>query len=248
MRLAGKTAIITGAASGIGAASATLFAAEGAHVLGVDVDAMGLERTAEAVKAAGGVFEPLPADTSREEEWDRVRDAARESLGRVDVLFNNAGIGSPGTILETTPEQWDHVHNVNLRGTFLGCRALLPDMVENGGGVIINTSSELGTVAVDRMAAYVASKFAVIGLTKAIAVDFAAKGVRANALCPGPVDTPLLRRTIATRVPPPNPKAVLVGRFGTAEELARAALFLASDEAAFMTGAVLVVDGGLTAR
>lgn len=249
MRLAGKNIVITGAASGIGEASAIEFATEGARLLLVDVQAELLAKVVTGIKASGGDAEGIVGDVSSEADWDRVRETALARFGRVHVLFNNAGIGLTGNILTTTPEQWDRVHSINLRGPYLGCRAFLPHMIEQGGGNIVNTASELGTVGGPEIAAYNAAKFGVVGLTKSIAIDFAANGIRTNALCPGPVDTPLLRRDEdAATGRPPGSNETLIGRFGYPEELAKAAVFLASDESSFMTGATLVVDGGLTAR
>jgi len=249
MRLAGKNIVITGAASGIGEASAIEFAAQGARVVLVDVQEELLAKVVEGIRASGGDAEGIVADVASEADWERVREAAVARFGRVHVLFNNAGIGLTGNVLTTTPEQWDRVQSINLRGPFLGCRAFMPHMIEQGGGTIVNTASELGTVGGPEIAAYNAAKFGVVGLTKSIAIDFASKGIRINALCPGPVDTPLLRRDEdAATGRPPGSNDTLMGRWGRADELAKAAVFLASDESSFMTGATLVVDGGLTAR
>ncbi len=248
-RLADKSIIITGAASGIGAASARLFAAEGAGVTAVDRDAAGLAEVVGAITASGGRAQGVTADVSKEEDWARIFQAALDAYAGVDVLFNNAGIGVTGTILDTPPAEWDQVHSINLRGVYLGCRTVLQHMIDRGGGVIVNTASELGTVGGPEIAAYCAAKFGVVGLTKSIAIDFAAKGIRANALCPGPVDTPLLRRDEeGSGKRPAGANDTPMGRWGQPAEAAQAALFLASDASSFMTGATLVVDGGLTAR
>jgi NAD(P)-dependent dehydrogenase (short-subunit alcohol dehydrogenase family) len=241
--------ILTGAASGIGAACAARFAEEGAEVLAVDLQAEMLSEHVRGITAAGGKAMVFVADVSKEADWERIRQEALTAFGKVDVLFNNAGIGFTGSVLKTTPADWDRVHSVNLRGVYLGCRSLLPHMIERGGGTIVNTASELGTVGGPEIAAYCAAKFGVVGLTKSIAIDFATKGIRANALCPGPVDTPLLRRDEAeAEGRPAGSNDTPMGRWGRPEELANAAVFLASDESSFMTGATLVVDGGLTAH
>ena len=249
MRLANKSIIVTGAASGIGAAGAARFAEEGAELLLVDVQADLLREVVAGIETAGGKAIACVADVSKEDDWDRIRSEALAAFGKVDVLWNNAGIGLTGNVVQTTPADWDRVHSINLRGVYLGCRALLPHMIERGGGTIVNTASELGTVGGPEIAAYSAAKFGVVGLTKSIAIDFATKGIRANALCPGPVDTPLLRRDeAAATARPPGANETLMGRWGQPVELANAAVFLASDESSFMTGATLVVDGGLTAH
>ncbi len=249
MRLAGKSIIITGAASGIGAAGAARLASEDAEILLVDVQADLLRGVVDGIVAKGGNAVACVADVSQEADWERVRSEALTAFGKVDVLWNNAGIGFTGNVLQTTPADWDRVLAIDLRGVFLGCRALLPHMVERGGGVIINTASDLGIIGGPAIAAYTAAKHGVIGLTKSIAVDFATRGIRANALCPGPVDTPLIRRDGddgSSRGAGANDTPM--GRWGRPPELAAAAVFLASDESSFMTGATLVVDGGLTAH
>lgn len=249
MRLEDRVAIITGAASGIGAASARLFAEEGAAVTVVDINAEGARRVAGEIAASGGRAHSVAADVAGEADWQRVLSETLAQFGRVDILFNNAGIGLTGTILDTPPEEWDHIHGVNLRGVYLGCRTVLPHMIERGSGVIVNTASELGTVGSWGIAAYSASKFGVVGLTRCIALDFARHGIRANALCPGPIDTPLLRASqSAARNRPVETNSTVMGRPGRPEEAAKGALFLACDDSSFMTGATLVVDGGLTAH
>jgi NAD(P)-dependent dehydrogenase (short-subunit alcohol dehydrogenase family) len=173
-------------------------------------------------------------------------------LGRVDVLYNNAGVCVPGTIVETTEEQWDLVIDTNLKSLFLMCKYVIPEMAKKGGGVIVNTSSELGLVGARGLAAYCASKGAVINLTRAMALDCAPLNIRVNCLCPGPVDTPMLEQAFSSADDPARMRqaqvnAVPLRRVARPEEIARAALFLASDESSYNTGNVLVVDGGATA-
>jgi NAD(P)-dependent dehydrogenase (short-subunit alcohol dehydrogenase family) len=250
-RLANKVCIITGAASGLGATCAWLFAEEGASMVVVDRDEVGLAATADTISSAGGSAMPILADVTLEAAWERVVQSALAEYGRIDVLFNNAGIGSSGNILDTRPEDWDRTMGVNLRGVFLGCRAVLPAMLAQGHGVILATASDRGVVASWGSASYVASKHGVVGLMKSIAVDFAKHGIRANALCPGPIDTPMLRTPHPFRDATGKPDWVddtLNHRIATPEQIASAALFLASDESSFMTGATLVVDDGLTAH
>ena len=208
-----------------------------------------MRSTVESVRALGVLAIAVTADVSLSEGWEHIMGVVSDAFGRVDVLFNNAGIGLPGTILDTTPEEWDRILGTNLKSVFLGCRTVIPGMLERQRGVIVNMASELGTVGGHGIAAYSASKFGVVGLTKAIALDFAPQGIRVNALCPGPIDTPLLRATYSARKGRPiGADKTPMGRMGTVREAAGAALFLASDASSFMTGATLVVDGGLTAR
>jgi 2-keto-3-deoxy-L-fuconate dehydrogenase len=174
-------------------------------------------------------------------------------FGRIDILCNNAGIGVAATVVDTTEEDWDRVINVDLKGVFLGCKYVIPHMLRQGGGVIVNTASVAGMVGVLNRAAYCAAKAGVIGLTKSIAVDFVTKGIRANCVCPGTVETPWIDKILAQQPDPVAERQRMIerqpmGRMGKPEEIAAAALYLASDEAAFVTGTELVIDGGLTAR
>ncbi len=249
-RLAGKVCLVTGAGSGLGEACARLFAAEGACVVLVDRDPSGLARVTAAISDAGGRVKPVLADITLEAAWDRIVQEAMAAFGRLDVLHNNAGVGSSGNILSTRPEDWDRTMGVNLRGVFLGCRAVLPLMIEQGGGVILATASDRGLVGSFAATSYIASKHGVVGLMKSIAVDFAKHGIRANALCPGPIDTPMLHVPVAARDEgkPDWVDDTLNHRIASPEQIAQAALFLASDDSSFMTGATLVVDDGLTAH
>jgi NAD(P)-dependent dehydrogenase (short-subunit alcohol dehydrogenase family) len=251
-RLAGKRAIVTGAASGIGAAIAERFALEGAAVVLADLDEPRARATAERIAAAGGRASAVRADVATAAGAAAAHAAAMEALAGVDVLVNNAGIGAEGTLAETDFETWSLVMRVNVDSMFHCCQAVVPGMLAQGGGAVINMASVAGLVGLPRRLAYGASKAAVIGFTKALAVDHAPDGLRVNCICPGTVDTPWVQR-FADAAPDPGAfRAAMearqpVGRLGTAAEIAGAAVYLASDEAAFVTGAALTIDGGLTA-
>lgn len=250
-RLDGKVALITGAGSGIGRAAAELFATEGARVLVADVSGDDAEATVEAIRAAGGDAQATRADVSRADDCTAMVDTAVRAYGGLHVLYNNAGIfpSDDGGVLDTPEDTWERVMAVNLRGVWLGCRAGIPAMVDSGGGSIVNVASFVALVgAATAQIAYTASKGGVLSMTREIAVEWARRGVRANALCPGPVETPLLAELMAD----PDRRArrlvhIPMGRLAQAGEIAKAALFLASDESSFMTGSALVVDGGITA-
>jgi NAD(P)-dependent dehydrogenase (short-subunit alcohol dehydrogenase family) len=238
-RLQDKVCVVTGAASGIGAESARLFAAEGARVVGVDL----------APDSEGELS--LVADVADE---DQVRDAyarAAEEMGRIDVLMNNAGINptDDDSVLRTPLEAWQRVQDVNLRGVFLCCKHGIPHLLEAGGGSVINVASFVAVMgAAVSQASYTASKGGVLALSRELGVEFARQGVRVNALCPGPVNTPLLEELFATD---PEKAArrlvhIPVGRFGEAQEIAAAALFLASPESSFVTASTMMVDGGIS--
>lgn len=241
--------VVTGAGSGIGRAMARAFAAEGARVVAADVD------RATAVETADRVANVVPARVD-------VREAAsvasliadtKAHQGRLDILCNNAGIGSSKTVVDCEPDEWDRLFAVNARGVYLGCKYAIPLMIAQGGGVIVNTASVAGLIGLPNRAAYCASKGAVVTLTKQIAVEYVGQGIRCNCICPGTVDTPWVGRLLAEAADPKALRAELVarqpmGRLGTPEEVASAALYLASDEAAFVTGTALVIDGGLMAR
>jgi len=251
MRLAGKVALITGGASGIGLEAARLFAAEGARLLLVDADATRGEAAARAVQAAGGDARFLAADVSRARDVEAAVAEAERRFGALHVLFNNAGIFPAGDGLpeETDEEVFDRVVAVNLKGVFFGCKYGIPALRRAGGGSIVNTASFVALMgAATAQIAYTASKGGVLAMTREIAVAHAKEGIRANALCPGPVNTPLLAELLAD----PAARArrlvhVPMGRLAEASEIARAALFLASDDSSYVNGASFVVDGGITA-
>ncbi|HEX6236202.1 MAG TPA: glucose 1-dehydrogenase [Acidimicrobiales bacterium] len=239
-RLDGKVAIVTGGARGQGEAEARLFVAEGARVLIGDVlDAEGEAVAAELGDAAA--FAHL--DVTDETQWDAAVARAGELFGPVTVLVNNAGVLMFQAIHTTDPAEFDRVIRVNLHGTFLGIRAVVPSMAGAGGGSIVNISSTAGLQGLPYVGAYVASKWAVRGLTKTAAIDLGHKGIRVNSVHPGGIDTPMLAGTDSEA---PFYKRLPVARMGRAEEVARAVMFLASDEASYTTGAELAVDGGAT--
>lgn len=239
-RLEGKVCVITGTASGIGATAARLFAAEGARVVGIDLD---------AEQATGALT--IAADVADEDQVAAAFAEAREEMGRIDVLMNNAGINptDDGSVLETTVESWQRVQDVNLKGVFLCCKHGIPHLLDAGGGSVINVASFVAVVgAAVSQGSYTASKGAVLSLSRELGVELAARGVRVNALCPGPVNTPLLKGLFAEDPERAAKRLVHIpmGRFGEPEEIAKAALFLASDDSSFVTASAFVVDGGLS--
>lgn len=251
MRLAGKVALITGAGAGIGRASALLFAREGASVAAVDLDPGTGEETAALARDAGGNVIFLQADVARSEAVEAAVAACVARLGRIDILFNNAGIVPGGTVEQIDEAAWDLAMQVNVKSVYLGCRHAIPRMRDQGGGVIINTASVAGMVGVKDRAAYSASKMAVVGLTKSIAIDYVGEKIRANCICPGTVDTPSLQGRLHATGDYDAAKTAFIarqpmGRLGTAEEIAALALYLATDESAYVTGSAIVIDGGLS--
>jgi len=251
MLLKNKVSIITGAGSGIGLAAAKCFAAEGARVILFDIKKA--HREAERIKYRGGKAIFYQVDVSQAKEVETLFKKVINKFGRLDILVNNAGIELAKTVPETTIEEWDHLMEVNLKGVFLCSKAAIPAMKRQGSGVIINVASELGLVGGSEIAAYCASKGGVVQLTKAMAIDHAADHIRVNCVCPGPVETPLLRRIIASSRNPKEGRTQIIesvplGRLGKPEEIAKVILFLASDESSFMTGAAVAVDGGWSAH
>lgn len=252
MRLENKVALITGGTSGIGEATAVLFAKEGAKVVITGRNEKRGITVAEQISQAGNKLIFIPTDVRKAEHCRRAVDETLRSFGRLDILFNNAGVFYPHTTLDCTEEEWDLQIDVNLKGTFLMSKSALPVMIRQGSGVIINNSSGWGIVGGDAAVAYCASKGGVVLLTKAMAIDHGRQGIRVNCICPGDVDTPMLPEDARMRGQKWEEYLAgcanrPLGRIGTADEIAKAALFLASDDSSFMTGSALVVDGGGTA-
>lgn len=249
-KLEDKVAVITGAASGIGRATALLFAREGARVVVADWDESGGCRIAEEIAEAGGEAVSVRTDVSQAEDVRSLINAAVEGYGRLDVLFNNAGVeGELAPTADCSLENWDSVIGINLKGVFLGMKYAIPHMVSHGGGTIINNASVAGVVGFAGLPAYCASKGGVIQLTKAAALEYAKAGIRVNAICPGVIATPMVERVIGDNKEMKKSFEALepVGRFGTPEEVARLALFLATEDSSFCTGAPFIVDGGFVA-
>jgi NAD(P)-dependent dehydrogenase (short-subunit alcohol dehydrogenase family) len=251
MRLEGKVALITGGGSGMGMVASQLFASEGANVVLTDVVDQAGEAVATGIVDSGGEAMFVHADVSKEADAKSMVDATIERFGRLDVLYNNAGVmlGTDGSVATTDESVWDTTLAINVKGVAFGCKYGVPAMIASGGGSIVNVASFVAWMgAATSQTAYTASKGAVLAMTREIAVEYARKGVRCNALCPGPIDTPLLAELLSD--PARRQRRFVhipMGRLGRADELAKAALFLASDDSSFMTGASLIVDGGITA-
>jgi len=254
-RLQGKAALITGGTSGIGEATARVFAHEGARVAITGRRSELGERVVDEIRSGGGEATFIAADVTQAEDCRRSIDETITAFGRIDILFNNAGIVTQGTLEETSEDEWTRTFDVNVKGTYLMMKLVLPIMREQGGGVIVNNGSDWGIVGGPHYSAYSASKGAVVLMTKSVALEVARDHIRVNAVCPG--DTVVERWRIDERRNPSGDfeeelkamgEELPIGRVGTVDEIANAVLFLASDEASFMTGATLIVDGGNTAR
>lgn len=252
LRLDGMVAIITGGGAGIGAATARLFARQGARVVVVELHDDAGRRTAAEIVATGGEALWYPTDVSVSAQVQQMVERTVERYGRVDVLVNNAGVGATALFWEMADEDWQRVIDVNLTGHFHCAKYVMARMIAQGGGAIINTASVLGYATMMGQAAYTASKAAIIGLTRAMALDGAARGVRVNCLAPGSTDTPMMwqgyHAADLPRIAREAAAAIPLGRVAASEEIARAALFLASPAAAYITGTTLIVDGGLLSR
>ncbi len=254
MRFQDKVVLITGGATGIGRATAVVFGKEGAKVVVADVNVEEGRETVRMIRDGEGEAEFVRADVSKSADWQRLVNETIERYGRIDVLFNNAGIeGTMAATAEYSEEAFDKVLAVNLKGVWLGMRAVIPEMLKQGKGMIINCASVLGMVGFANAAAYTASKHAILGLTKVAALEYSGQGIRINAVCPGFIKTPMIQRGLGEL---PNAAQVMeqiaqlhaTGRMGEPEEVTNVVLFLASDEASFITGAAYLVDGGYTAR
>ena len=250
--LTGKSALVTGAGSGIGESIAHALAEAGSTVFVTDINAEGAERVAGQIREAGGTAQPLVLDVSDTASCSAAVREVGATHDQLDILVNNAGIGTVGTILETTVEDLDRLYAVNVRGVFNVSKAFVPPMVAAGSGSVINLASIGGVLGIVDRLAYCTTKFAVVGLTKCMALDHATDGVRVNCICPGRVETPFVTARLKEYPDPEKAyremcQSQAVGRMGRPEEIAAAALYLASDEAAFVTGACHIIDGGLSA-
>ena len=251
-RLDNKVALVTGAGSGIGAAIAEVFARAGAHVYAGDRDPDGGHKTVETIRRAKGAGDFIELDVTDEAQCEKAGRTVHGKFNRLDVIVNNAGIGHVGTMLQTTGADMDRIYSVNVRGMFNVTRVFLPAMIERKYGVIINMASIGGVVGVRDRLAYTTSKFAVVGFTKALALDHALDGVRVNCICPGRVETPFVKARLAEYPDPEKARHEMsatqaLGRMAQPEEIAAAALYLASDESAFVTGTDFIIDGGWSA-
>jgi len=254
-KLSGRVAVITGAGSGIGRAAAGLFAREGAEMALVDLNAEAAAAAAAEITAAGGRALAVGADVADAAQVDLAFRQISGEFGRVDVLYNNAGVNSAGSVVDATDEDWDRCFAVNAKGTFLCSRAAGRLMVAAGGGSIINQGSVAALVGIANFASYCASKGAVVALTRSMSVDLAPRNVRVNAICPGTVYTPLMEPMLRARGNGDLAAGLAmttakypIGRLGTPAEIAAVALFLASDDSSFLTGSVITADGGMTSQ
>lgn len=251
LRLQGKVAVVTGAGSGIGRATALLFAREGAKVVVADVQDDAARGTVGVIKQSRGEAVFVHADVSRAQDVAGMIKTAVRNYGRLDVLFNNAGIeGATANIVDYPEDVFDRLISINLKGEWLGMKYCIPEMLKSGGGSIINTASVAGLVGSPGLSAYCASKGGIVQLTRTVALEYAKQGIRVNAIAPGVINTPMVDRLVAGQ--PEMGKGLLqmepIGRLGRPEEIASVALFLASDESSFVTGHILVADGGFIAQ
>ena len=250
-KLESKTALVTGGGSGIGRAAAIAFANAGANVVVADIDASAGEETVNLIEAASGTALFVLADVSKSKSVEGMVNAAVAAYGDLDCAFNNAGIqGELSQTADCSEENWDHITGINLKGVWLCMKYEIAQMLKQGGGAIVNNSSNFGLVGSNGMPAYSASKHGVIGLTKTAALEYAQHGIRVNAICPGPVQTPLVDKILENQ--PDIIDAIIsrepIGRMGEAEEIAHAVVWLCSAQATFVVGAVLPVDGGFVAQ
>jgi NAD(P)-dependent dehydrogenase (short-subunit alcohol dehydrogenase family) len=247
-----KVVVVTGAGSGIGRSIAYRLAADGHAIAGVDIDPAGLAATVEQIQQAGGSGGAFPADIVPPGAFEQIAADVEATLGPVDVLCNVAGVGVAAPLLTTSTDDWDRIFALNVSAIFHACKAVLPGMLTRGGGIIVNIASVAGVVAIRERAAYTASKFAVVGLTRSIAADYAAQGIRCNAICPGTVETEWIGKILANAPDPEATRAAMAarqldGQMGSPEEVAEGVAFLVHDRGRFMNGAAMVMDGGLSA-
>jgi|SRR5581483_6804016 len=248
-RLKNKVAIVTGGGSGIGRATCLLFAREGARVVVADYVVEGGNETVRQISAANGQAVFVQTDVSKSADVQNMIGATIRNYGRVDILFNNAGIEGPAAKLANVKEEdWDRVIAIDLTSVYLGMKYVIPEMIKQGGGVILSTASVAGLVGFQGSGAYAAAKAGVINLTRLAALEYADKNIRVNCICPGVIETPMVERVLGGRPRERVVRTEPIGRLGRPEDIANAALFLASDESSFATGAPFIIDGGYVAR